>query len=107
MSGLVESATMIMSASERRLETIANNVSNLATPGFKRQASFVEALGVRGSGDPEALALRTRADLAQGRMSETGNPLDLAINGTGFFQLRAGDRMLYSRQGQFRRAEDG
>ncbi|MGQ0660908.1 flagellar hook-basal body protein [Sphingosinicella sp.] len=107
MSGLVESATTIMSASERRLETIANNVSNLATPGFKRQASFVEALGGRGSGAAETLTLRTRADLTQGRMSETGNPLDLAINGPGFFRLRAGDRMFYSRHGQFRRAEDG
>ena len=40
-------------------------------------------------------------------MSETGNGLDLAISGAGFFQLRAGDAIVYSRQGQFQRAEDG
>jgi flagellar basal-body rod protein FlgF len=107
MSGLVESATTIMSASERRIEVIANNVSNLATPGFKRQASFVEALGDRASGASGELSVGTRADLAAGRLSETGNPLDLAIGGPGFFRLRAGDQILYSRSGQFRRGEDG
>ncbi len=40
-------------------------------------------------------------------MSDTGNPLDLAIGGAGFFRVRSGDAILYSRQGQFRRAEDG
>lgn len=107
MSGLVESATAIMSVSERRLETIANNVSNLTTPGFRRQASFVEALGDGAADGSGEFALRTRSDMTPGRLRETGNPLDLAINGAGFFRLRAGDQILYSRQGQFRRAEDG
>lgn len=106
MSGLIESATTIMSASERRLMTIAHNVSNLTTPGFRRQTSFVEALGGAGPGSGE-LTLGARADMAPGQLSETGNPLDMAISGPGFFQLRAGDRIVYSRQGQFRRADDG
>lgn len=107
MPGLVESASAILSATERRLETIANNVTNLSTPGFKRQLSFVEMLPGQA---PDALDLptpRVRPDLAQGRLSETGNPLDLAISGAGFFRLRDGDAFVYSRQGHFRRAEDG
>lgn len=40
-------------------------------------------------------------------MGTTGNPLDLAISGAGFFQLRSGDEIVYSRQGQFRLAADG
>jgi flagellar basal-body rod protein FlgG len=40
-------------------------------------------------------------------MSSTGNPLDLAISGGGFFQLRAGEEIVYSRQGQFRLGPDG
>jgi flagellar basal-body rod protein FlgF len=40
-------------------------------------------------------------------MSSTGNPLDLAISGAGFFQLRAGEEIVYSRQGQFRLGPDG
>jgi flagellar basal-body rod protein FlgG len=45
--------------------------------------------------------------MAQGRLNRTENPLDIAISGGGLFQLRAGDEIVYSRQGQFRLAEDG
>lgn len=137
MSGIIESATAILSASERRLESVSNNVANVSTPGFKRQISFSDMVSARGAnilsggaalgllraGDlaerivdgaglgafaaaslPE---LRMRSDMAQGKMSETKNPLDLAISGAGLFQLRAGGDIVYSRQGQFRLAEDG
>jgi flagellar basal-body rod protein FlgG len=40
-------------------------------------------------------------------MIETGNPLDVAIAGDGFFALRAGERIVYSRQGQFRLSDSG
>jgi flagellar basal-body rod protein FlgG len=52
-------------------------------------------------------ALRLRSDLGQGRLSRTENPLDVAISGAGLFQLRAGEEIVYSRQGHFRVAEDG
>jgi flagellar basal-body rod protein FlgG len=107
MSGLVEAATSIMSASERRLETISNNVSNISTPGFKRQVSFSDVLAGTASGGVAGQQMRVHSDLAQGKMSSTGNPLDLAISGSGFFQLRSGEELVYSRHGQFRRAEDG
>jgi flagellar basal-body rod protein FlgG len=48
-----------------------------------------------------------RRDFAQGALRETGNPFDLAISGPGLFQLRDGDRMIYSRQGQFSVSSDG
>ena len=107
MPGLVDAATAIMSSSERRLEIVSHNISNISTPGFKRQVSFSDVLEGRGPGGAAGPQLRVRADLAQGKMSATGNPLDLAISGPGFFQLRAGDDIVYSRQGQFQRAEDG
>lgn len=146
MQGLIESATAILSASERRLEMVSNNVANVSTPAFKRQVSFSDVMAGRtggaliGSGavalagtggqasslesrmmaqfasaaglTPSSTAvtlpaLRARADLAQGKMSATKNPLDLAISGTGFFQVRAGNDIVYSRQGQFRLADDG
>ncbi len=106
MQGLIESAREILSASERRLETVSNNVSNISTPGFKRQISFEEVMGGRDSAGA-GIPLRHRADLSQGQMSRTGNPLDLAISGSGFFRLRSGDEILYSRQGQFKVAADG
>ena len=107
MPDLVDSAAAILGASERRLETVANNVTNLSTPGFKRQLSFVEMLPAQSRDLAAGLMLRARPDLAQGQMKQTGNPLDLAISGAGFFRLRAGDTFVYSRQGHFRRAADG
>lgn len=119
MSGLIEAATAILSASERRLETVSNNVANASTPGFKRQLNFTDMVSSpaafsRPRNNMSALSgagvlpgLATRPDLAQGKMSATKNPLDLAIGGSGFFQLRAGNDIVYSRQGQFRLAEDG
>jgi flagellar basal-body rod protein FlgF len=105
VQGLIESASGILSASERRLESVSNNVSNISTPGFKRQISFEEVMSGRESASADAL--RQRADLSQGQLSKTGNPLDLAISGPGFFRLRSGDEILYSRQGQFRVGADG
>jgi flagellar basal-body rod protein FlgF len=107
MAGLVESAVGILSASERRLETIAQNVSNVSTPGFKRQISFVDTLSERDSASIGALLPHTSPDVSQGRLSETRNPLDVAISGPGYFRVRHGESILYTRQGQFQRAEDG
>jgi flagellar basal-body rod protein FlgG len=105
VQGLIESASGILSASERRLENVSNNVSNISTPGFKRQISFEEVMSGRESGSAEAL--RQRADFSQGQLSRTGNPLDLAISGPGFFRLRSGEEIIYSRQGQFKVGGDG
>jgi flagellar basal-body rod protein FlgF len=111
MSGLIESATAILSVCERRLEVAAHNVANISTPGYKRQLSFSKMV----EGGPASVAanmvadagLAVRRDFAQGALGSTGNPLDLAISGTGLFQLRGPDGMLYSRQGQFRLGADG
>jgi flagellar basal-body rod protein FlgF len=106
MSGLIESATQILSASERRLEIVSNNVANAATPGFKRQVSFSETMVEREVASARD-ALGSRPDLTPGKLDSTGNPLDIALRGAGFFQLRAGGDLVYSRQGQFSRAADG
>lgn len=105
MAGLIETASRILSASERRLESVSNNVSNMSTAGFKRQISFEDAMS--GPASASADALRHRADLSQGALSKTGNTLDLAISGPGFFRLRSGDEIVYSRHGQFRLGADG
>jgi len=107
MSGLVESAVAILSASEKRLEVVSSNISNVSTAGYKRQVSFADLVATGGTDQVGALLTRTRTDLAQGKLSATGNPLDLAISGDGFFQLRDGTDTIYSRQGQFKLAADG
>ena len=107
MAGLFESATAIMSASERRLEIAAQNVANISTPGYKRLVGFAELLGGRSVDGGALPTLLERADASQGKLSATGNPLDLAIGGDGYFPVRLGETVLYVRQGQFRRADDG
>lgn len=108
MTGIIDSALGILRASDTRLTTAANNVSNLATPGFKRQVSFSQAVDdATSAAQTTSQFVERRTDFSQGRMIETGNPLDLAIAGEGFFQLRDGERIVHSRHGQFRRADDG
>lgn len=107
MSGLIESATAILSASQKRLEVAAHNVANISTPGYKRQIGFSRLLAPTVPGLASAQGVAIDRDFGAGKLTATANPLDIAIDGEGFFQLRAGDAMIYSRQGQFRLAEDG
>lgn len=107
MSGLIESATAILCASQRRLEVAAHNVANISTPGYKRQVGFSRLLASRVPGLEPEQAVAISRDFSPGKLGSTGNPLDVAIGGDGMFQLRAGDSLVYSRQGQFSLAEDG
>ncbi len=110
-----------MSAQERNIEVIANNVANINTTGFKRsRAEFTDLIyqnerlqGVPSSG-PSAtvpqgaqvgLGVRTAAIRSvniQGSLTGTGHQLDLAINGRGYFQITtpAGE-IVYTRDGAF------
>lgn len=103
MSGLVESATAIMQMAGRNLDVISGNVANVATPGYKRRIGFARAI----AGADRLPGQATSTRLEQGRLERTGNPGDLAIDGEGFFRVRAGEATLLTRQGRFHRAPDG
>ena len=107
MSGLIESATAILTGSQRRLEVAAHNVANISTPGYKRQIGFSQLLAPNFPDIAPQQGFAVRRDFAAGKLSATSNPLDIAIGGDGMFQLRAGDSFIYTRQGQFSRAADG
>mgnify|MGYP006281379483 CR=1 FL=1 len=103
-------ATSSMLARMRELEITANNLSNVNTPGYKRDRYFANILDQQqriqaGTGfmqDGVYLEDQSRVDLSQGPLDETGNPLDLGINGSGFFVLE--DEVqgeVYSRSGDF------
>jgi flagellar basal-body rod protein FlgG len=110
-----------MNAQEQNLEVIANNIANLNTTGFKRsraeftdliyQTERVMGVSTRGrdatvpEGAQVGLGVRTAAIRSlqlQGALTNTGNSLDLAINGRGWFQVTtpAGDTV-YTRAGAF------
>lgn len=105
MVGLVESASSILSGAQQRAGDAAHNISNMTTPGYRARHSFSQILGRPDTGQPEQ---STVVSLAEGLLSETGSPLDLALNGAGFFVLDGGaEGALYTRNGQFERTSDG
>jgi flagellar basal-body rod protein FlgG len=86
----------------KNLERIANNLANINTIGFKREGMFVEILNQVGSSD-----IRTPVDLSQGAISQTNNPLNLAIAGNGYFVLQSDGQFELTRNGSFFLSEDG
>ena len=75
----------------REMDVIANNLANVNTNGFKKEIlSFDERLNPM-----------ITLDFRQGELQETGNPLDLAIEGAGFFKVSTPAGMRYTRDGNF------
>lgn len=107
MSGLIDSAQSIISSAENRLQSVAQNIANTATPGFKKQASFTQALDQASGPENARQSTQHYLDFSQGRLTETGNPLDLAIHGPGLLMLRDGETFTYSRGGHFAIGPDG
>ena len=122
----LRTAALGMRAQQLQLDVIANNLANVNTTGFKRSSvEFQDVLYetiVTGGGDsgpgaekPASLqvglgnrAVSTFRSFSQGAVSETGNSLDLAISGDGFFQvLRPDGSFAYVRDGSFRLNADG
>jgi flagellar basal-body rod protein FlgG len=110
-----------MEAQQAQIDTIANNIANVGTTGFKRsrtefQDLFYETLRAPGATNGNGAQLPTGVQLGHGvQLSaintlfnagdrvNTGNPLDMAIDGTGFFQIqRPTGETVYTRDGTFK-----
>jgi flagellar basal-body rod protein FlgG len=116
-----------MAAQQLNVEVIANNIANINTTSFKRaRAEFSDLLyqsdrpgGVPNSGGGDPIPEGARVGLGtrtlgvrnlhmQGPLTQTGNPLDLAINGRGWFQITApSGETLYTRAGSFNKGPNG
>lgn len=115
-----------LDANQTRMSVISNNLANVNTTGFKRdRASFsdllyqnVRQVGSQSSQDtllPSGLAIGTGVRTvatekihAQGNLLTTGNPLDLAVQGRGFFQILKPDGKIgYTRDGSFKMNNTG
>lgn len=101
-------------ALRRQMDVVANNLANMNTNAFKAErmmfTDHVVRAGTPGRADPVAFVrdVATVRNDAQGRIEATGNPLDVAIQGDGFFAVEAADGgELYSRNGRFRLDEGG
>lgn len=100
MNGVFYIGATGLHAQDRALGVVANNITNMNTPGFKRaEVRFSELVGTVAAedaaahpGDPNAamlgvLSQGTERMFQTGEMRATGNPLDLAIQGDGFIEL--------------------
>jgi flagellar basal-body rod protein FlgG len=114
-------------AQEHRLETLSNDLANAQTPGFKTQATLYQQIhsDVTKMGDPnQAMGLNhpvrflpedrlpvvmtsRYTKFSQGSLRFTGNDLDLAINGDGFFTLQGPKGVQFTRNGNFTLTKDG
>jgi flagellar basal-body rod protein FlgG len=101
-----------MLAQTRRQDQLANDLANGSTPGYKPDRSTVSSFGDlllsnRASGEvigPLGLGVqmnRTVTDLAPAPIRDTGEPLDFAIEGDGWFGVRTPQGVRYTRDGQF------
>jgi len=108
MSVGIYRAAVAMSGHERRLDTIAANLANLETPGYKRVGTAAhEFLVRRGSDEVRGLVLESQVDFSQGNLERTGGVYDLALVGDGFFAVEGPEGEMYTRGGSFRTTADG
>jgi flagellar basal-body rod protein FlgG len=122
----LRTAALGMAAQQLTLDVIANNLANVNTTGFKRSSvefqdilyeTIVSGAGEGGLGQEKPVeiqvghgnrAVSTFRTFAQGAVTDTENPLDLAIDGDGFFQvMRPDGTYAYTRDGAFRINSDG
>ncbi|WP_136416172.1 flagellar hook protein FlgE [Herbaspirillum sp. ST 5-3] len=103
-----------LNAASKSLEAIGNNVANSNTVGFKAsQAQFADvfANSLSGAGTGQVgIGVKVATvfqQFTQGNISSSNNPLDLAINGGGFFRMSNQGTITYGRNGQFQLNKDG
>ncbi len=115
-----------LDAQQTQLDVISNNLANVSTNGFKRSRAVFEDLLYQTMRQPGAASsqqttipsgltvgtgvrpISTERIFTQGSLQKTENPLDIAINGQGFFQVQMPDGTLaYTRDGSFQRDSTG
>jgi flagellar basal-body rod protein FlgF len=116
MQTITDIALSRLQAQQRAMDITANNLANADTPGFKAQRvlfsdwlSPQHARSVAG-GESSIAYTQDRAtyrDYSAGALSQTGNPLDIAIDGSGFFTVRTPSGTRLTRAGSFALMPDG
>lgn len=97
-------------ALERQMDIVANNLANATTPGFKAENSLFAQTLLKAE-QPRRLAYVQDAgsyrDFSAGALQATGNDLDLALAGKGFFTIQTSAGIRYTRDGRFTLNEQG
>jgi flagellar hook protein FlgE len=117
MLGLIYTGMSGLGGFADGMRVISNNLTNVNTPGFKSgQLQFSDVMYQGGGPQGEGLAgarlggglttLNTLIDFAAGDVQPSSNPLDLALDGEGFFVFRDGEKTHYGRNGKLQ-VKDG
>ncbi len=95
-------------AHQQQIESIARNLTNLSTVGYKRETSAVRQFEVPGSqGSKRGVGAEVTVDFSQGDLRRTGEVYDVALLGGGFFGVEGPAGEVYTRDGSFKLAPDG
>jgi flagellar basal-body rod protein FlgF len=115
-SGLYAACTALVSRTQA-LETLANNLANVSTAGFRGRENLFSSI-LAAKGNPHISALNqdandygvlsgTRLDTTQGSLQRTGNDLDVAIEGPGYLTAQTSAGPAYTRGGNLRVSPQG
>lgn len=107
MDQLTSMAASGMRARMEALDMLANNLANAATSGYKADREFYNLYAAEDAQATMPLTEQPWTDHSQGTLTPTGNLLDLAISGKGFFVVEGRNGPLYTRNGNFRIARNG
>jgi flagellar basal-body rod protein FlgF len=109
MDPLTAAAASGLRARMESLDMLGNNLANASSSGFKMDREFYSLYSSGNEEDNTTLATIDREwiDLAQGTIQSTGRPLDIALDGKGFFVVSGPSGPLYTRNGSFQLAPTG
>jgi flagellar basal-body rod protein FlgF len=115
-SGFYAACTALMARSQS-LDLVANNLANISTPGYRAQhdsfssilatSSALPLSGLNRAVNDYAVLSGNELDLSQGTLQKTGNELDLAIQGKGFFVVQTTAGRFFTRNGNFHLSPQG
>lgn len=109
-----------LNSQQQQIDVISNNLANMQTPGYKRsRVAFTDVSSLTPAQAQQGLAVNqlgagtriseTAPIMVDGALQQTGNTWDLAIQGSGFFEVESGEggERLYTRDGQLKVDSDG
>jgi flagellar basal-body rod protein FlgF len=112
-SGYYAAYTALLSRTEA-LDMIANNLANANTPGFRAQRNIFSSVLQQSQGSQLNQAINSYGvlsgatlDSSQGALQKTGNDLDVAIEGPGYFAVETAGGTMYTRDGSFQISNTG
>ena len=104
MNNGLESVSRSLTQNDKKIGSLANNLANLNSTGYKREIPFEQLIMKDGA----EMKTRRMIDFAQGELEQTSNPLDLAIQGDAFFVMEtAQGEILFTKNGKFKLTDDG